>query len=115
MVFFGCRLVWGPYMSWKIYQDIWSLQVSSLEGTKDSGLLATVYGVISTGSLRSSNLYSTGVLPWWLVFVYLGSNTLLTFLNFYWFMQMIQALLKRFPEKSRDETKAKAHVDKKHD
>ena len=35
-------------------------------------------------------------LPMWLVFTYLGINTILNFLNLYWFAKMIQALRKRF-------------------
>ena len=35
-------------------------------------------------------------LPMWLVYAYLGSNTILNFLNIYWFAKMIQALRKRF-------------------
>ncbi len=44
----------------------------------------------------------------WLVVLYLGSNTLLNFLNIYWFGKMIQALKKRF-----DPPKANGKKEKK--
>jgi hypothetical protein len=38
-------------------------------------------------------------LPIWLVFLYLGSNTLLNFLNIYWFGKMIRTVRSRFQPK----------------
>lgn len=38
----------------------------------------------------------TTELPMWLVSVYLAGNTALSFLNIYWFSQMVKAVRKRF-------------------
>lgn len=39
---------------------------------------------------------STVALPMWLAILYLGSNTILNFLNIYWFSKMIQTVRSRF-------------------
>ena len=79
LVFFGCRLAWGSYLSIRIYQDIWLLQNSPL--SKDTKF------------------------PLWMVYLYFGMNTTLTTLNVYWFGQMIQAIMKRFPQSKQRKAK----------
>lgn len=81
IVFFGCRLVWGTYLSVKIYQDIWLLRGSAWVSHSDTKF------------------------PLWMVYAYLVSNTTLTILNVYWFNQMIQAIRKRFPGSKQAKTK----------
>jgi len=51
-------------------------------------------------------------LPMWLVFVYLGSNTLLNFLNIYWFGKMVQTVMSRFQPKD-DKLEDKKREEKK--
>ena len=92
--FSGSRLVWGAYQSVKVYQD-----------------LAHVLRIPASESQiwfdRSEMMrYSdTPVLPLWLAYSYLISNTLLTVLNFYWFWRMIETVTNRF--RSPRENRAK--------
>lgn len=44
-------------------------------------------------------------LPAWLAITYVGANTVLSVLNFYWFYKMVAAVRKRFPNDNKD-TKA---------
>lgn len=94
LTFFGSRLVWGTYQSVKVYQDLALVLRMPESGTK--------------GWLHDSEVmrFSDGqVLPLWLAYTYLASNTLLTVLNFYWFWRMIETVTKRF--RSSPEKKAK--------
>lgn len=71
-----------------VYQDILAVlqqnttdELTSKNWTGESGVMR----------------FSDGqVLPPWLAYTYLGSNTLLTVLNFYWFWRMIETVTKRF-------------------
>jgi len=76
--FFGCRVVWGPIQSFAVFHD--------------------VYLAWQSPSLVSSQFESltTNTLPVWLGLTYLGSNTILKLLNYYWFGKMIEAIRKRF-------------------
>ena len=57
-------------------------------------------GIVSTPMGNSSSTlagpYQADELPQSLALLYLAGNTVLLFLNFYWFRAMIQALMKRF-------------------
>lgn len=86
--FFGSRLLWGTYQSVMVYKDI--LAVLQHNATDEIGS-KTWAG--ESGVMRFSN---GKVLPPWLAYTYLGSNTLLTVLNFYWFWRMIDTVTKRF-------------------
>ena len=87
--FFGSRLVWGTYQSVMVYRDILAVLQHSDDGL---GSIAGIGGE-SAGVMR----FSGGkVLPLWLAYTYLGSNSLLTVLNFYWFWRMIETVTKRF-------------------
>lgn len=101
--FFGSRLVWGTYQSIRIYQDIW-LVAQATDGT--SGVSSSFGRVLSSRD-QSEVMRFAGeeALPSWLTFVYLGSNTLLTFLNFYWFWMMVAAIRKRFDPSSKADAK----------
>ena len=73
---FGCsRLIWGTYQSVQMFQDVW----------------------------RAIKQPEELPVPQWLALVYLGSMTLLSGLNFYWFGQMIQTVTRRF-QKPKTET-----------
>lgn len=75
ITFFSCRVAWGNYQSICIYSDIWS--------------------ALSNGKMAPDG---HDALPVGLAFLYAGSNTVLSFLNVYWYGLMIQALRSRFQE-----------------
>ncbi|KAI9683359.1 MAG: hypothetical protein M1829_005431 [Trizodia sp. TS-e1964] len=88
LAFFGGRVVWGNYQSFRIYSDLWTALHSSGYDprlAKDSAL----YDYRNGGGILT--------LSPWLAVVYVASNTLLNLLNLYWFSKMVQALRKRFP------------------
>lgn len=105
ITFFGCRLCWGIYLSIKIYQDIYALHIIAIKGGSLHSHLA------SASQLEETKIYEVDHLPSWLIIIYLGSNTLLTFLNIYWFGQMLKAVKKRFPSKSLDKYDANTKAD----
>ncbi|KAH7336347.1 TLC domain-containing protein [Rhexocercosporidium sp. MPI-PUGE-AT-0058] len=95
VTFFGSRVLWGNYQSICIYADVWTAlhtPTIDLKYADDASIFA--YRKF-TGLEGISNSHDMK-LPLWLVFAYLGSNTLLNFLNIYWFMKMVQAMRKRF-------------------
>lgn len=80
--FFCSRLVWGLYQSVRIYVDLWSV-IWATELQRDD-----LHG--------SQSAAGVDVVPRWLALTYMGSNTLLSVLNVYWFGKMVQAMMKRF-------------------
>ena len=66
--FGGCRLIWGTYQSFRMYQDVW-------------------LALKTPGELP---------IPPWLAVAYLASTTMLGFLNIYWFGRMIKNVSSRF-------------------
>ncbi len=94
VTFFGSRLVWGTYQSVKVYQDL-----AHVLRMPESETKSLFHG---SEVMRFSDKQ---VLPLWLAYTYLASNTLLTVLNFYWFWRMIETVTKRF--RSPPEKKAK--------
>ena len=105
LVFFGCRLVWGIYLSVKLYQDMWLLYMSPSSEVDPIGKTDSRPDKISRPRLESAFYRDDPEFPLWMVFVYFGSNTILTALNFYWFWLMIQAIIKRFSGSKRTKTK----------
>ncbi|CZT07730.1 uncharacterized protein RCO7_11221 [Rhynchosporium graminicola] len=94
--FFGCRVLWGNYQSINIYLDVWTaLHTQTPDSLHVSGNSKFAQRE-STLGLGARDNFGTMALPTWLVVVYLGSNTVLNFLNVYWFAKMVQALMKRF-------------------
>ena len=95
--FFGCRLVWGSYQTFLIYQDIWAAvqapgqTVVSHAGSPKARTLPSLHA----GS-EVMRFAGDQTVPLWLACTYLGSNTVLGLLNFYWFGKMVEALRKRF-------------------
>jgi len=73
-VFFGCRLVFGTYSSYRVACDIYSAWANPPED------------MIIQGQQ----------IPTWLAITYALSNFTLNCLNFYWFSKMIDALRRRF-------------------
>ena len=85
VTFSGSRLVWGTYQSVKVYQDL--AYVLRMPQSKIQSRLN------ESEVMRYSE---NQVLPLWLAYTYLASNTLLTVLNFYWFWRMIDTVSNRF-------------------
>ena len=72
--FGSSRLLWGTYQNYNMYKDIWQAMQNPDELP----------------------------VPSWLAFAYLASTTALSFLNFYWFGKMVQAVSKRFGKPKQD-------------
>lgn len=68
LLFGGSRLVWGTYQSVNMYRDMYTAYTTPGENP----------------------------VPAWLAFAYVGANSVLCALNFFWFNKMIAALKKRF-------------------
>lgn len=107
--FFGCRLVWGTYQSIRVYQDVWAALQSPGPALPFTGVTDGVkmgMGAIGGGGGEKNaeimRFAGDSTVPIWLACTYLGSNTVLNTLNFYWFGKMIEAVKKRFqPPKER--------------
>lgn len=104
--FFSCRLVWGTYNSYWVFQDVWSglhNRPSYIPTTPELAQNASIpirYESTMRFVTESSHV------PVWLAIVYLSANITLNSLNFYWFVKMIQAVQKRFdPTKKDDDEK----------
>jgi hypothetical protein len=94
--FFGCRVLWGNYQSIRIYSDVWTaLHTTGFSHIAKDNPIYAYRNIPRSGSDLGEGSGKMG-LPMWLVFAYLGSNTILNVLNMYWFAKMIQALRKRF-------------------
>jgi len=97
--FAGSRLVWGSYQSALIYSDVWqawhTTEHSTAQCLKFAEYQQRGAGLDIPVSCRS--------LPAWLAILYVGANTALSVLNFYWFWKMVKAVRKRFePSDERD-------------
>jgi hypothetical protein len=107
ITFFSCRVLWGNYQSLRIYLDVLTaLQTSNVEVPIANNI--TVFDYQHPDMTFNPTANSVMMkLPVWLVFLYLGSNTLLNFLNIYWFGKMIQTVRSRFQpsEKKLEEKK----------
>ena len=85
LTFFGSRLVWGTYQSVRVYRDLMHVLRMTAPGTNSFSRASEL--------MRFSGQQ---VLPLWLAYTYLASNTLLMILNFYWFWRMIETVTNRF-------------------
>ncbi|KAI6248763.1 hypothetical protein HI914_02327 [Erysiphe necator] len=105
--FFCCRLLWGTYQSIRVYQDIWAAlhyqpQMNNINSNTFSNDIVDTLEMApkqTSNSIHQIHLmgYSySQYTPVWLSLIYLGSNLVLNFLNFYWFRLMIATLRKRF-------------------
>ena len=94
VTFFGSRLVWGTYQSVNVYRDL-----AHVLRMPESESQRWLHG--SEVMQFSDKL----LLPLWLAYTYLASNTLLAVLNFYWFWRMMETVTNRF--RSPPEKKAK--------
>ncbi|KAL2068829.1 hypothetical protein VTL71DRAFT_15167 [Oculimacula yallundae] len=93
--FFCSRVLWGNYQSLCIYRDVWTALHTPTIDLKYASETSIFDYMTTTGLDVVSNSHDMK-LPLWLVFVYLGSNTLLSFLNMYWFSKMVETMRKRF-------------------
>jgi hypothetical protein len=101
------RVLWGNYQSLRIYSDVWTALKTQYFDSEDFGDSSAFAYQKSASKLTVGDGAGKPTLPIWLVFVYLGSNTILSFLNVYWFAKMIQALRKRFQPPSSSPKKQK--------
>jgi hypothetical protein len=101
--FFFSRVVWGNYQSFLIYQDIWTALHSADTAVGDSPL----FDYADVGEQGRPQL------PMWLVVLYLGSNTVLNFLNVYWFGKMVRTVRKRFSPRAEGAESEKEERKKK--
>ncbi|KKK17519.1 hypothetical protein ARAM_002517 [Aspergillus rambellii] len=116
-VFFCCRLIWGTWQSIIVYIDMfaalkhtWSATSSSssssfepvditaqiFKARGDGSLCLNEACVLANAEISKYSKHSAGGIPTWLVFTYVLSNIVLNGLNYYWFSQMIEAVMKRF-------------------
>ncbi|RPA98440.1 DUF887-domain-containing protein [Choiromyces venosus 120613-1] len=112
--FFCCRLVWGTWNAFLVFGDLKTLYpnpsallppaptpVDSLLPDQDDHLKAAEV-VVSP--------FAGKTLPLWLIMAYLGSNSILNLLNYYWFSRMIQTVTARF---TKDKPVKKGKMEKK--
>ncbi|KAI9796560.1 MAG: hypothetical protein M1833_006124 [Piccolia ochrophora] len=99
--FGGCRLIWGTYQSVLIYQDVWTAWTSDVPtGEK--------YAPLPGATVEEVLRHQQQSMPTWLAGSYLGANTILSVLNFYWFERMIAAVRKRFDPKGEAKAEKKS-------
>ncbi|KAI9825056.1 MAG: hypothetical protein M1832_001375 [Thelocarpon impressellum] len=94
VTFFGCRLVWGTYQTVLIYRDMWAAMHTP--GAVGVNSTAPFPGRSLDPGAEVMRFAGDQTMPLWLACTYLGSNTLLSCLNFYWFALMVRAVRKRF-------------------
>ncbi|QDS68400.1 hypothetical protein FKW77_010767 [Venturia effusa] len=97
--FAGSRLVWGSYQSYLIYGDVWKAWHTTEPYA--TPLCAEFFGKTAAG-LGLDTPVGCRTLPAWLAVTYVGANTALSVLNFFWFYKMIRAVRKRFPKGDGD-------------
>jgi hypothetical protein len=94
--------VWGNFQSLRIFWDILTALQTPTIDIPLSGKNATMFDYGSRDiKVDFSETKISMMLPVWLVFLYLGSNTILNFLNIYWFGKMIETVQSRFQSKDQ--------------
>ena len=122
--FFGCRLAWGTYNSFRVFQDVW--QVHHLKGgvldyrevhnitNPAHSIFVPRNGQLCQGATECLMAqaevmkfagHDTRAVPVWLCGMYLTCNVVLNSLNWYWFGTMIETVRKRFTGEPHDEFK----------
>ena len=84
--FFSCRLVWGTYLTFNFFKDVWTAIQADQRQTSVS------YGMAKPGE----EVVIENKLPYWMLGLFCVGNLALTSLNFFWFSKMIDAVRKRF-------------------
>lgn len=82
--FFSCRLIYGTFQSFCVMRDMWTAVNSH----------PTKVSIAESPVMEFATQEST--VQAWLAISYVMSNLTLNSLNFYWFVMMIRAVLKRF-------------------
>jgi len=101
--FFGSRLVWGTYQTFRAFSDIFYAMDYQKSATGQAWLRAPIApsNAISMGesgkAARQIWRFPPQEVPIWLAGSYLGANSILICLNVYWFGKMIETIRKRFP------------------
>lgn len=114
-VFFSCRVIWGTWQSVVVYGDMWHALKQSRSLTHSPFLdgvptKAPIFKIGEGAALclnedclqasaeiaKFAHHFTDTALPQWLPIVYVAANLVLNGLNYYWFSQMIDAVLKRF-------------------
>lgn len=102
--FAGSRLFWGSYQSYLIYGDVWKAWHTTEPYTQGCAkFVAQAAGLDTPVGCRT--------LPAWLAITYVGANTALSVLNFFWFYKMVVAVKKRFPKDDEDSRAIKRSKD----
>ena len=111
VVFFSCRLIWGTWQSSLVYRDMWAalkqtwaaraagepVNISAEVFRDRSNVLCFDKGCAQANAeVYKFGRYTAGGIPVWLPMAYVASNIVLNSLNYYWFLKMIDAVLKRF-------------------
>jgi hypothetical protein len=87
-----------------IYKDIWQ----AWHDTRPSTTECLRYAMHQQRGAGLEVPTTCRVLPRWLAILYIGANTALTVLNFYWYSKMIAAVRKRFvPKEEKAQARAK--------
>jgi len=118
--FFSCRLIWGTYQSFRVYQDVWHAVHLNTTGPVirpvhtrlDASIFVPRDGQLCLGKescvlaqaevMKFTGDHTTPV-PIWLATIYLTCNLVLNGLNFHWFAKMIKTVRKRFQGRPHDE------------
>lgn len=103
--FFGCRLVWGLWNSFIVFQDQLTLHLrghTNYSLRHPIGKHTSPYTVEQLLALRSDKIAQLDAfnreqyIPLWIPVVYLISNLTLNGLNVFWFGKMIETIRTRF-------------------
>jgi TLC domain len=99
--FFCCRIVWGCYQSYLIYNDIWSAWHVKSSLSNGCAMFFRATKLVAQKDVP----FRCRVLPTWLGATYFGAIITLTVLNVYWFGKMVAAVRRRFTTKKKVEKK----------
>lgn len=95
--FFSCRLVYGTFQSFFVLRDMWAAVNTHPTKTYSQS------PVMEFATQEST-------VPSWLAISYVMSNITLNTLNFYWFIMMIRAVLKRFTPNEQHATEVEVDL-----
>jgi hypothetical protein len=118
LTFMSCRLGWGTYQSYRVFNDVWTAYKAGPVTFLDSGIKSFDNATaVDAGATERTDIlqFADGqAVPLWLAFAYLASNLVLNGLNWFWFTKMIETLRKRFDPPlgtRRPEAEKPTHID----
>lgn len=97
--FFSCRVIYGTWSSYLVMTDVFSLY------RNPPAVLS-----MTPGDAMAPHPFAGKNVPLWLACVYLGSNSILNLLNYYWFTKMIQTVASRFTGEKKGGRTGKVEV-----